>query len=146
MKKLLLILLSAVVVIGALAGTAYAGYRIGLSQGVRTTSNGDASPSVDRPNFDSERVPFAFDRGFERRFDRGFPPDSFWMTHRGGFGFFSPFMFLGHILFWGLIILLIYWLFTRSGWRLTRTEQTVQQTSPNVQTMTKIEEQESQNE
>ena len=145
MKRVFLIILGIVVVLGVLAGTGFAGYQIGLRQGARA-SNDEIGPFLDRPNFDLERGPFAFDRGFERRFDRGFPHGGFQMIRRGGFGFFGPFMFLGHILFWGLIILLVYWLFTRSGWRLTRTEQTVQQTSPNVQTMTKVEEQESQNE
>ena len=146
MKRVLLTLLGVVLVIGVLAGAGYAGYQIGFRQGARTSSNGDAVPFVGRPDFNFERVPFPFERGFERRFDRGFPPSGFHMMRPGGFGFFSPLMFLGQLVFWGLIILLIYWLFTRSGWRLTRTEQTVQRTSPNGETVTKIEEQETKNE
>lgn len=146
MKRVFLLLLGIVVVIGLVAGAGFAGYQIGLRQSERISINANVPPSVGRPNFASERGPFAFDRGFERRFDRGFPHGGFQMMRRGGFGFFGPFMFLEHLLFWGLIILLAYWLFTRSGWRLTRMEQTVQQASPNVQTVTKVEEQESQNE
>ena len=148
MKRILLTLLGIVFVIGVLAGIGYAGYQIGFRQGARTASNSGGSPSVDRPDFNSERLPFPLDRGFERGFDRDFPRGGFRMTHsdRGGFGFFDPFMFLGHIVFWGLILLLAYLLFTRSGWRLTRTEQTVQRTPPNGETVTKIEEQETKNE
>jgi hypothetical protein len=146
MKRVFLLLLGIVVVIGIVAGAGFAGYQIGVRQSERISINIDELPSVGRPNFDSERGPFAFDRGFERRFDRGFPHGGFQMMRRGGFGFFGPFMFLGHILFWGLLILLAYWLFTRSGWRLTRTEQTVQQTSPNVQTVTTVQEDETKNE
>ena len=144
MKRILLILLSIVSVIGVLAGTGFAGYQIGFRQGARTT-NSVGSPFVGRPDF-TERSPFPLERGFERGFDRGFPHGGFRMMDRGGFGFFGPFMFLGHLLFWGLIILLIYWLFTRSGWRLTRTERTVQQTSPTSQTVTTFQEEETKNE
>lgn len=140
MKRIFLILLGIVVVLGVLAGVGFAGYQIGVRQSAHISINAEELPSVGRPNFDSERGPFAFDRDFEHRFDRGFPQGGFRMTHRGGFSFFGPFMFLGHILFWGLIILLAYWLFTRSGWRLTRTEQTVQQTSPTTQTATTVQE------
>ena len=137
MKRILLTLLGVVIVIGALAGAGFAGYQIGFRQGAHI-ANGDGAPFVGRPDFNSERLPFPLDRGFERSFDRDFP--------RGGFGYFGPFMFLGHIVFWGLILLLAYLLFTRSGWRLTRTEQTVQQTPPNAQTVTTVQEQEAKNE
>ena len=54
-----------------------------------------------------------FERGFHREFGmRGVPGM--------GFGFFSPLMFLGRIAILALIVWFIYWLFTRSGWRLTR--------------------------
>jgi hypothetical protein len=142
MKRIFLTLLGIVFVIAVLAGISYAGYQIGFRQGARTASNGDGSPSVGRPDFNSERPPFPLDRGFERGFDREFPRGGFWMTHsdRGGFGFFGPFLFLGHIAFWGLILLLAYLLFTRSGWRLTRTEQTVQRTSSNGEAVTREQE------
>lgn len=147
MKRILLTLLGVVIVIGALAGAGFAGYQIGFRQGAHTT-NGDGAPFVGRPDFNSERLPFPLDRGFERGFDRDFPRGGFRMIYsdRGGFGFFGPFMFLGHIVFWGLILLLAYLLFTRSGWRLTRTEQTVQQTPPNAKTVTTVQEQETKNE
>jgi|SRR5215207_2323376 len=138
MKRVFLTLLGIVFAIGILAGAGFAGYQIGLRQSERISINADVPPSVGRTNFDSERGPFAFDRGF--------PHGGFQMMRRGGFGFFGPFMFIGHILFWGLIILLAYRLFTHSGWRLTRTEQTVQQTSPNVQTVTTVQEEETGNE
>jgi uncharacterized membrane protein len=43
-----------------------------------------------------------------------------------GFGFFSLFALLARIAVFALIIWLIYWLFTRSGWQLTRTVQTAE--------------------
>jgi hypothetical protein len=42
-----------------------------------------------------------------------------------GFGIFSLFGLLMRLAVFGLIIWFAYWLFTRSGWRLTRTVQTV---------------------
>jgi len=149
MKRILFTLLAAVLVIGVLAGAGYAGYQFGFRQGAHTASNGDAlqPPFVRGKNFDpAERPALPLDRGFERRFDRGFPHGGFRIMNRGGFGFFSPFMFLGHIALWGLILLLAYLLFTRSGWRLTRTEQTVQKTSPNVETVRTVQEEETKNE
>ena len=146
MKRILLTLLGIVFLISVLAGIGYAGYQIGFHQGARTASNSDGSPSVGRLDFNSERLPFPLDREFERGFDRDFPRGGFQMIHndRGGFGFFGPFMFLGHLVFWSLILLLAYWLFTCSGWKLTRTQQTVQRTSPNAETVTR--EQETKNE
>lgn len=147
MKRVLLTLLGAILVIGALAAAGFAGYRIGFSQGAQISVNAD-SPLPDRPDhFGPQGIrPHDFDKDFDRGFNRGFPHGGFRMMRRGGFGFFSPFMFLGQIAFWGLIILLIYLLFTRSGWTITRTQQTVQNTSPNVETESKSQEQESKNE
>ena len=147
MKRLLLTLLAAIFVIGALAAAGFAGYRIGFSEGAGVSANGDSSLPVRPDRLGPPGNPHHdFDRDFDRGFNRGFPRGGFRMMRGGGFGFFGPLMFLGHIAFWILIILLVYWLFTRNGWRITRTEQTVQQASPNVQTVTKIEEQGSENE
>ena len=70
-----------------------------------------------------------FGRDSDRGFSRGFGPGGFGM--RGGMGFFAPLMFLGRILFWGLVIWFAYWLFTKSGWKLSRTPQPVE--SPKVE-------------
>ncbi len=131
MKKIILTLLGIVVVLGLFAAAGYAGYRIGYAQGRQTTTNGSATrPQQVRPfdNFGPRGMPgrnfgFGFGRGFHRGFG-GFP-----MVPMMGFGFFSPLMFLGRILVFALIVWFIYWLFTRSGWRLTRTTQTVQTTT-----------------
>jgi hypothetical protein len=67
-----------------------------------------------------------FSRDLDRGFGRGFGPGGFGM--RGGmmgFGFFGPLMFLGRLLFWALVIWFAYWLFTKSGWQLTRKSQPV---------------------
>lgn len=119
MKKVLLSLLAALVVLGLFAVVGYAGYRLGYAQGAQaaqSTADGQAPElrSFDRSN--PRRMPmhdFGFARGFERGFGmRGFPGM--------GFGFFSPFLFLVRLAVLGLVLWFVYWLFTRSGWRLTR--------------------------
>jgi hypothetical protein len=69
------------------------------------------------------------------------------MLRRGGFGFFAPLRFLVHIAIWGLIILLVYLLFTRSGLRLSVTREPVQSAPANVEPRPepKPDEQESEN-
>jgi len=148
MKRVLITLLGAILVIGALAGAGFAGYRIGFNQGAQISANGDM-PFPARPDhFGPREMPsYNFDRDFDRGFNRDFPRRIIRNPLRGGgFGFFGPLMFFGHIAIWGLILLLIYLLFTRSGWTITRTQQTVQSTSPNVETESKQQEQESKNE
>jgi hypothetical protein len=147
MKRVLLTLLGAILVIGALAGVGFAGYRIGFNHGAQISANGDV-PLPARPDrFDPQGMPFHhFDGDFDRGSNRGFPHGGFRMMHRGGFGFFAPLMFLGQIAFWGLIILVLYLLFTRSGWTITRTQQTAQSSSPNTETESKPQEAESKNE
>jgi len=143
MRRILLTLLGAIVVIGVLAGAGFAGYRIGFNQGAQVSANG----AVPRPVRPDRIDPFHnFDGDFGHGFNHNFPRGGFRMMGRGGFGFFGPLMLLGHLAFWGLIILLIYWLFTRSGWRITRTEQTVQQAPPTTQTVTTAQEEETKNE
>lgn len=127
MKKVLLTLLTVVVALGLLAGAGFAGYRFGfqraaLSANTNTTPNntpymhGFVHPDMPMQNFG---------RDFEGGFSRGMEPRGFGMRGGMGFGFFGPLMFLGRILFWGLIIWFVYWLFTRSGWQLTRKTQPV---------------------
>jgi len=123
MKKVLLTLLTVIVVLGLFAATGYAGYRFGFARGAQITANGNPSGPQLRPfdNFERRGMPMHnfgddFGRGLRRGFGvRGFPMMGM------GFGFFSPLMFLGRIVVFALIIWFIYWLFTRSGWQLTRT-------------------------
>lgn len=132
MKKVLLTLLTVVLVLGLFAAAGYAGYRFGFMRGAQTTANGNPSGPQVRPfdNFDRPRMPMHnfgddFGRGIRRGFGmRGFPMMGM------GFGFFSPLMFLGRIVVFALIIWFIYWLFTRSGWRLTRTTQITEPQPP----------------
>jgi len=56
-----------------------------------------------------------------------------------GFGLFGLFGFLFRIAVFGLVIWLICWLFTRSGWRLTRTVTTTLPTSPAAPASTETE-------
>ena len=118
MKRILLILLGIIVVLGLFGAAGDTGYRLGYAQGSQTTVNGDAR------RLDSALRAFdEFHRrgmpgfGMDRRFERGFGPGRFLMM---GFGFFSPLRWLMPIAVLALIVLFIYWLFTRSGWRLTR--------------------------
>ena len=116
MKRILLTLLAIIVGLGLFAAIGFAGYRFGYAQGVQASASGDAtrsSPGI-RPfdNFGSRGMPM-YNFGFHRGFGRGGFPMM-------GLGFFSPWMFLGRIAAFALIGGFIYWLFTRSGWRLTR--------------------------
>ena len=116
MKKVLLTILAAVVILGVLAGVGYAGYRIGYTHGPQSKGNPPLF-SHRSEQFDQDRMPM---QSFGKEFERGFGPGGSRMMHRGRFGFFSPFMFLGRLIVYGFIIWFIYWLFTKSGWRLTR--------------------------
>jgi hypothetical protein len=130
MKRIGLTLLAVVVVLGLFAAVGYAGYRLGYVQSAQRTVN-DQAPEL-RPfdGLDSRGMP-GHNFGFERGFQRGFGMLGFPMM---GFGFFSLFGLLAHIALLALLLGLAYWLFTRSGWRLARTVQTVQTTEPPRQT------------
>jgi hypothetical protein len=138
MKKVLFTLLTVIVVLGLFAATGYAGYRFGFARGAQITANGNPSgpqlrpfDNLDRPGMPMRNFGDDFGRGIRRGFGmRGFPMMGM------GFGFFGLFGFLIRIAVFGLIIWFIYWLFTRSGWRLTRTVTT---TAPAAPTSTETE-------
>lgn len=124
MNKVLLTLLAIIVVLGALGGAGYAGFRIGYIQGASGSGNvtrfGNMNPNL---------MPMhRFDNDFGPRFDSYRSP----MVRRGDFGmnFFSPFRLLWNIAILGLIIWFVYWLFTKSGWRITREMNKDQEISP----------------
>jgi len=124
MKKVLLTLLGVIVVLGVLAGAGFTGYRIGYNQG----ANGDTTFFVPRRGFGPQELPMRnFGKDFSQQgmpmhnFNRGIGPGGFRMMGHGAGLFFSPLMSLGHILFWVLAIWFVYWLFTRSGWKLSLT-------------------------
>jgi hypothetical protein len=125
MKKVLLTLLAALVLLGLFAAVGYAGYRVGYIQGAQRAQStvGGQAPEL-RP-FDGwgpRRMPM-HDFGFDRDFPRGVGMHSFPMM---GFGFFSPLLFLGRLAVLAFILWFVYWLFTRSGWQLTwQTTETV---------------------
>lgn len=117
MKKFLISLLVIVLALGLLGATAYAGYRYGFAQGVLSASNGDA-----RYLGPWNRMEPAGMRLHVFELNHGFDRNGFGMLQRGaGFGFSPLFGLLAQVLFCGLIIAGLYWLITRSGWRLTRT-------------------------
>lgn len=117
MKKVLLTLLAVIVVLGVLAGAGFVGYRIGYNQGATSSGNipafglyGHMNPSV---------MPM-------HKFDRDWGPGSSFyrtpMMGRSDFGFnlFYPLRFLWNIAVVALVVWFVYWLFTKSGWRITR--------------------------
>ena len=118
MKKILLTLLAVIVVLGSFAAAGYTGYRFGYAQGVQATANGENLRPGLRPfdDFGPRGMPmhrFGVERGYQRSWDRGGFPMM-------GFGFFSPWILIGRLAVLALIVWFIYWLVTRSGWRLTR--------------------------
>jgi hypothetical protein len=122
MKRILLTLLGIIVVAALLGAVGYAGYRYGYAQGVQVTANGEIPQFLPLDEFNRRGMHgFGMDRGFERGFERGRFPMM-------GFGFFSPWRWLGPLAVLTLTVLFVYWLFNRSGWRLTR--QTTESTPP----------------
>jgi uncharacterized membrane protein len=121
MKKVLLTLLAVIVIIGALAGAGFAGYRIGYIQG--------ASGNVAFTHMNPNLMPM---QRFDRDFGPGFNNYRSPMMGRGNFGinFFSPFRILWNIAILALIIWFVYWLFTKSGWQITRNATSGQDASP----------------
>ena len=130
MKKVLLSLLAVIVVLGLFAVAGYAGYRLGYVQGVQSKMTA-SSPSNPNPllrpfnnfnfGFGMRQAPMhRFRSG--RDFRRGVPVTGF------GFGVFALFVSLARvavlIAIFLLVIGFIYWLLTRTGWRLTRAAQT----------------------
>ncbi|MCK6539508.1 MAG: hypothetical protein L6Q26_05570 [Anaerolineales bacterium] len=118
MKKILLTLIAAVVILGGLAGAGYAGYRIGFAQGAISSGN---APFIGRSERMSPRyMPMMpnFDRDFGLRVQPYRTPT----MGRGVFGFswFTLIRLLWIIAVVTLIVWFVYWLFARSGWRITR--------------------------
>lgn len=118
MRKILLTLLAVIVALGLFAAAGFTGYRFGYAQGVQAAANGDNLLPGLRPfdDFGPRGMPmhdFGFERGYPRGWDRGGFPMM-------GFGFFSPWVLLGRIAVLALMVWFVYWLFMRSGWRLTR--------------------------
>jgi len=148
MKKVLLTLFTVVLVLGLFAAAGYAGYRFGLRRGAQVTANAGTPNGIPNPQlrpfdkFDGRGMPMHnfgddFGRGPRHGFGRrGFPMMGM------GFGFFSPLMFLGRIVIFALILWFIYWLFTRSGWHLTRTVPLTESPSKPAETEVKIKEEE----
>ena len=128
MKRILLTLLAIVVVLGLFAMTGYTGYRMGYAQGIEREAKGEAPEFRPFERMGPGRMPMQ-EFGFGRGFHREFRPGGFPMM---GFGLFPLFGFLWRVAILALIVGLAYWLFTRSGWQLTRT-----QTTQTVETQTK---------
>jgi hypothetical protein len=123
MKKVLLTILAVIVAVGLLAGAGFAGYRIGYRQGALTANTNNSNKTPFMHGFVHPNMPM---QNFGRDFNRGMEPGGFGM--RGGMmglGLFGLLAVVGRILFWALVIWFVYWLFTRSGWQLTRKTQPV---------------------
>ena len=127
MKKVLLTLLAMIVILGALAGAGYTGYRVGYNQGAAASGNVQFFGRSERVNPHVMPIP-NFGRDFEFRAQPFRSP----MMGRGIFGFtmFAPFRILWNIAVLALIIWIVYWLFTKSGWRITRETNKEQEVPP----------------
>jgi hypothetical protein len=146
MKKVLVTLLTVIVVLGLFAAAGYAGYRFGYMRGAQITANAGTPNGVPNPgvrpfdNFDRREMPMHnFGDNFGRSPRHGFGMRGFPMMGIG-FGFFSPLIFLGRIFVFALILWFIYWLFTRSGWRLTRTVPVTETPSKPAETEVEVKE------
>lgn len=124
MKKVLLSLLAVIVVIGALVGAGSMGYRIGYNNG--TTGSGDGPAFGRFSHMNPYQMPMHnFGNDLDKGFGQGFRFNQHPMMRPGGFNgmgydYYSPFSSLIHIGILGLLIWLAYWLFTKSGWQITR--------------------------
>jgi len=120
MKKWIVRIILAIVVIGAFAGVGLAGYRLGLNQGAQFSGKFDVGPqAMERFHKDGmSEFQFGFhhnDRGFHSGFGG---PGGF---HGRGFGFMSPLFVLLKVAVLGLLAWVGYTLFTRNGWQLSLT-------------------------
>jgi len=114
MKKVLLTLLAVIVIVGALAGAGFAGYRMGYANGA--TGSGNA-PAFGFYHMNPNRMPM---HRFDNDLGPRMMPYGYSMMGRGGFGFFSPLHFIWNLAVLGLVIWFVYWLFTKSGWRIVK--------------------------
>jgi uncharacterized membrane protein len=129
MKKVLLTLLAVIVVVGALGAAGFAGYRIGFAQGA--TASGNVTTVGPFGHMNPNQMPM---HRFNDNFGPGFNRPSRMMGYGVyGMNFFSPFHFLWNIVVLGLIIWFVYWLFTKSGWRITRTTNTPQDSTSKIE-------------
>ncbi len=131
MKKVLLSLLAVVVVLGLFAAAGYAGYRFGYAQGIQPKTTANGAPTNTNPllrpfnnfGFGPQQMPM-------RRFrsERGFRRDGSFVR---GFWLIPLLMVLGRLAVFVAVLVLIvwfiYWLVSRSGWRLTREPAVVRQ-------------------
>ena len=115
MRKVLLTLLAVLVILGVIGAAGFAGYRFGYARGAQATAEGGIPGPRPFDRIVPDRLPDRFDR--DRGFERGFGMRGHPMM---GFGVFPLVRFLTQIAVLALIAGFVYWLFTRSGWRLTR--------------------------
>lgn len=121
MKKWIVRILIAVLVIGAFTAVGFVGYRVGVSHGAQFSSDVDKNPARGAEPFHRGGMP-DFQFGFQgREFQRGFQEHGFQMRHRGGFGFMPPFMPLIYVALLGLMIWFAYKMFKGNGWTLSLT-------------------------
>lgn len=132
MKKVLLTFLAVIVILGALAGAGYAGYRIGFAHGAVSSGNVPFIGRPERKNPEYKPMTPNFDRNFGFRVRPHQTPRMVWSVF--GFGWFAPIRFLWNLAVAALIVWFVYWLFTRSGWRITRQADRDQNTATPNQT------------
>lgn len=121
MKKWVVRILVAILVIGAFAAVGFIGYRVGLSHGAQFSGDVVKNTARGSEPFQRGGLP-GFQFGFHgREFQRGFQEHGFQMRQRGGFGFMPPFISLVQVALLGLIIWFAYKMFKGNGWTLSLT-------------------------
>jgi len=125
MKKWIVRIIIAVLIIGAFAGVGMITYHVGYQQGAQGTGVGLPFIFGHAGRFgQSSQMHPGFDNDFNHRSMPGFGNSRFnVMNHGRGFGFFSPFRFLFSVAFLGLVIWFGYRLFKGNGWQLSLTRQ-----------------------
>ncbi len=128
MKKWIIRILVAVLVLGTFAAVGFVGYRLGFAHGARVTRDGNRLPPIAR--FERGGPEWIPGQGIDHSFQRDLPRGGFVMRHRGGFGIFPPLISLAHVIFLGFVIWLAYMLFKGNGWQLSLTRVAAPQTPP----------------
>lgn len=117
MKKWIVRILVAVLVIGALAAAGFVGYRLGFNESVQFSGNRDNAPRGAESAHRGAMPDFQF--GFH---GRGVQQRGFQMGHGvRSFGFALPLFGLIKIALLGLVLWLAYMFFKGNGWTLSLT-------------------------
>jgi hypothetical protein len=133
-RKWLTYTLRTLLALVVLAAVAIVSYRIGMTQNPSLTHPTFArgffsgAPRVNQRNFQNNGGPQGMQGNFNgnrQRQMRGNPQNHGFANHGGRMSFLFPFIFgVIHLVVLGLILWVVYLLVKKSGWRLTRVQET----------------------